>query len=522
MTAPAEVPFTVFLRGNLRDEILAYFRVGLRSMTNPDTQTAFAETEIATATGQGSYFYSDADSVDLVLLTQQRRAQWFADQIRIDRASDEWLYNYHGTQWDLTPLAATGGTGTATANASVGATFVGSTTVPDPAATYGTDTAGLRYQVLSTVVTPGSGIATLTLIGIDTGTETNIASGTVITWSENAPLGSDGEATTTSQFTGGTNVETSAEFASRLLSRIRNKPASGNNSHFRSWARDSSNSVEDAFVYATAFHAGSVLVAITQKRAGVAGPNSRVASTSTISAVTAYITPPGSPVVPPRAYVLVTTVVPQPADAEMQISLSAGSSGGWADVTPWPGYTDGAGTASTVTVLTNQSNFRIYSDTALPTGVTAPQMMVWDEDTSTWEELDVSSVTLFGGSIYSVVLSSPPSFTIAVGDTISPYTARKELIEEAIESYFDSLGPGEVVDTATDLRAHRAARFPPPNEEYPQRAGSAMASRVQENLGVNAADVVVAALSPRTPVVPTEPSAGPALVTVGQVGIYAV
>lgn len=522
MTAPAERPFAVFRRGDLREEILAYFRNGLRGFTNPETQTAFSETEIATATAQGSYFYHEADAIDLVLLTQQSRAFWFADQVRIDRASTEWLTQYHGVLWGEEKLGATGGSGPVHATANPFSVFVGSTTVPDPTAAVATDPAGLRYQVLTTVAADAAGDADLILIAIDTGEATNIADGTILTWSQNAPGSAEPEIEATGPFTGGTDAESDPEFAARLAARIRHKPAGGNWSHFRSWARESSNAVEDAFVFPCAFHAGSVLVCVTQKRAGATGPLARKANSVTLATAIAYLTPPGSPVVPERAMVVVTTFTEEPSDAEIQISMPSGTTTGWADPTPWPGYTDGAGTVSSITNLTTQTNFRIHSDTALPSGVTAPQIMAWNEDESRWEKLNVTSVAAFGGGEYTVTLSQAATFTLVVGDYISPYTARAELIAETIEQYFDSLGPGEVIDLTTDTRAHRAMRFPRPSEEFAMRAGAALGSTVAEALGQNAADVVVAAIAPKNPTLPTQVIDGPNQLVCGKMGIYSV
>lgn len=522
MTIPAERPFAIFKRGDLREEMLAYFRIALREKTNPDTGTAFEETEIATATAKGSYFYDRAEGLDLVLMTQQSAAQWWADQQRIDRSSDESLINYHGGLWGEEKLAATGGSGPVDAIATVGAIFVGSTTVPDPTATVGVDPAGLRYQVFTTVHTPAGGTAELTLVGIDTGTQTNIGTATIITWSDNAPLGAAATATATDNFTGGTDAETSAEFADRMAARVRHKPAGGNWSQFRSWGRESTNSVSDAFVYPCAFHAGSVLVCITQKRGDTEGPLGLQANAVTLGTVTAYLVPPGSPVVPERAFVLVTTFQEEAVDAEIQLSMATGTTSGWADATPWPGYTDGAGTVASITNLSSQTSFRIHSDTSLPTGVTQPQIMVWHETTSRWEKLVVTSVVAFGGNEYTVTLSQAQSPTVAVGDYVSPYTARAELIAETIEQYFDGLGPGEVIDLTTDTRAHRAMRFPRPTEEKPLRAGSAVGSSISEALGQNAADVVVAAMAPKTPTVPTAILDGPYKLVCGKMAIYSV
>jgi hypothetical protein len=159
----------------------------------------------------------------------------------------------------------------------------------------------------------------------------------------------------------------------------------------------------------------------------------------------------------------------------------------------------------------------MHSDTTLPTGVTAPKLMRWNASTSRFEQLQVSNVTSAGGGNYDVVLSAASS--IAVGDYVSPYSAKHLQIALAIESYFDERGPGEVVST-TDERYHRAYRFPEPNEELPMRAGSTITTRLGDALGLTLADSELISASVTTPTVPADPIIGPAQVTLGRVAIY--
>lgn len=519
MTAPAESRFAVFRRGEKREELLAYFRTGLRLLTNPATGAAFTETEIATATAVGSRWYAEADALDLLLLAEQNRGLWLADQVLPDSASTQWLKDYHGDLWDQVYLAATGGSGPVQASALPGTVFIGSSTVGDPAATYGTDPAGLRYQVLVTTATPGSGTAALTLVGIDTGAKTNIAAGTAVTWA-NPPVNAQPKATVTTTFTGGIDAETDADFVKRLKARIRHKPAAGNSAHFRAWARDASNSVEDACIFSCFNHAGSVLVAVLQKRGSGVGPNARIPAVGVLSAVTAYLTPASSPVVPARALVVVVAPVPQSSAGIMQLALPRGLASGWADQAPWPGLAAVSPVVASITVLTNQTHFTMHCDTDLPTGVTAPSLMVWNDATTRFERLLVSSVSGSAGT-YTVVLTSPPTKTLAVGDYISPYSARLDLLGTTIETYFDSLGPGEVIDLAADERAHRAFRFPQPNEELPQRAGASLLTYLLDALGGVAADATLVSMTPTTPSLPADPITGPSLLVAGRMGIYA-
>ncbi|HEY4119834.1 MAG TPA: baseplate J/gp47 family protein, partial [Byssovorax sp.] len=339
MTSPAEREFDFYPRGEKREELLTNFRIGLRQMTNPDTGTPFTETEIATATAAGSRFWIEADAIDLVLLVEQQRAFWLADQVDPERASSAWLRDYHGRLWGEAPLGASGGSGVVTVSGAPLTLFHGSTTIGDPAATTCTDAAGFRYQ-LAQDVGVFLGTADGTLLAVDAGSATNLTVGAELTWT-NPPPGAKSKCVVASDFSGGTDAETDAEFVQRLEARIRRKPGAGNGSHVRTWARTASNAIADACVYACAVHAGSTLVTVLQKRAGVRGPDARIASLSTLLAATKYLVPPGSPVFPARAHVVVTTPVAERVDAALELSMAAGVASGWSDAAPWPTY-DGA------------------------------------------------------------------------------------------------------------------------------------------------------------------------------------
>ncbi|HEY4120898.1 MAG TPA: baseplate J/gp47 family protein, partial [Byssovorax sp.] len=283
MTSPAEREFDFYPRGQKREELLTNFRIGLRQMTNPDTSVPFTETEIATATAAGSRFWIEADAIDLVLLVEQQRAFWLADQVDPERASSGWLRDYHGRLWGEAPLSATGASGVVTISSEPFVVFTGSTTIGDPSAQVCTDPAGLRYQLAAPVSLLLGGSAPGTLLAVDAGRATNLTAGIALTWS-NPPQGSAPTCVVASDFSGGTDAETDAEFVQRLEARIRRKPGAGNGSHVRTWARAASNAIDDACVYACAMHAGSTLIAVLQKRAGVAGPTARIASASTLLA----------------------------------------------------------------------------------------------------------------------------------------------------------------------------------------------------------------------------------------------
>ena len=531
MATPDERKFITFDRGQIRDIILRGFRNRLRSMIDPDTSVLFTEDKIGQITQPGSRFYIEADSIDIVEQAKQASGLYLSGQFRPKWANGEMLETMWGEVWlgENPRLDATGGSGTVSATATPGAIWPGSTTIPDPTAATATDSNGRSYQVLYTVVTPASGTVSLNLKGVDTGVNTNPLKDAKLTWSINSPLSADPECTVTSDpaFSGGFDQETDAELASRIEQDIRHRPASGNNAQNSSWARAASVAVEQGWIYATALNAGSVMVAVTQKRNPSAdppeGPNIRTnPAEGTMLAVTQYMTPPGSAVYPERAYIVVTSPNPQSSDIVLRLSMSVGVVAGWKDVTPWPSYS-ATYPEVIVTSVTSQTEFDVETDAALPgavaslSGDDAPALMLWNEDTSRFEELDVDTVT-DGGPTVTIELNTAPSFTIATGDRLSPYTAQATTIAEACEEYFDSLGPGEVIDS-TDPRYARAVRFPKAVEQYPTRAGEVVLSRVIDALAGVAADATLPYQSRNSPDLPGDIIDGPNMVTLGHVSV---
>ncbi len=526
MTAPTEREFVVYPRGEARELILANYRNGLRTKIDPDTGELFTEDTIRLVTQEGSRFFVFADGLDLALLGGGKRAEFLAQQISHDRASHAFLVNRHAPLWAEEFLPGFSSTGTVAATGTVGTTWVGSTDLPDALATTGTDPAGNRYQVYITGVADANGEAELTLASIDTGDEVNIAVGTKITWT-NPPPGSTPTATViTEDFSGGSPPEDDAAFSARLGSRIAHKPAAGNDAQFRAWAREASVAVLDAFIYPTAFNAGSVLVVPVQKRGASTSPTARLPNAAVIAAVTARVVPPASPVVPPHVRVLVVAPVAAPTNVALLLSLLKGSSVGWADADPFPPYPNGAVDFVEITTVTSQQNVRVTTGTAgqLPGGVAGPiggvSLMVWKATTGSFEVLDVAAVTDLTAGVYRITLNAPASFTLALGDLISPLTLRHAAIALGARNYFDSLGPGEVINLSADPRGVSAFRRPRPSEEYPARAGQSIITDVSEALGSALADATLDQITVAVPAVPSDPSDGPELITLGKLAVY--
>jgi len=106
-----------------------------------------------------------------------------------------------------------------------------------------------------------------------------------------------------------------------------------------------------------------------------------------------------------------------------------------------------------------------------------------------------------------------------VGDKISPFTDRADIIANSVEAYFDTLGPGEAVLT-TSVQYARAARRPIPAVSYPFRAGQGILRYLLSGLGGTAADAELTSISRNEPDIPTNIVDGPNMITFGATNIF--
>jgi hypothetical protein len=534
IATPADREFKVLRAGFVRDSIvLANLREGARALVNPETGNPFTEEEIARATRSPGRWYNEAQALDDYGQGEQRNALYLADQIRFDRATGKWLLDYHGTLWGLSLLSATGGAGPVVASGTPGTIIVGSTTIPDDGAHKARDPAGNLYQAFETAVCDAiTGNVTVTMVAISTGSGTNPPAGTILTWS-NLPPNLQPTATVDDDFTGGTDQETEAEFADRIAAIVQYRPGAGNDSHWRTWAREASNAVEDGFVYPCVLRNGSILVAVTQKRKKARGPLGRIASASTLATHIAYITAPTSPVAPVRSFGIGSTVVSEPSDVVFKLRMQRASRNGWLDAQPFPAF---SATTPFVLHVNSQTDFELlaFGDggklPGQPAGTTlfgaqAPKMMLWNQAKSEWEQLNVQSIadpTAAGGPAFRVLLSSPPSFTLAAQQWVSPAAGRSAIVAQALQQYFDALGPGDFFDVTTDARGARCIRFPSNIEQWPTDVGDLSAQAIVDALGGTAADAELVSASKTTPSYPAAVQNGPNMLTLGNAGIYAL
>jgi hypothetical protein len=502
LSTPADREFKVLRKGFIRDSVvLANFREGLRALVNPETGAKFTEEEIARATRPGSRWYNEAQAIDDYGQGEQRNALYLADQIQLDKATGRWLLNFHGRLWDVSHLEASGGSGLVEVRGTIGTIVLGDTVLNTPGAYKARDPAGNIYQVFTTATVGAFGTVPCVLAAISTGASTNLEAGTVLTWTERDPNMAPTATVLAPGFSGGHDRETDAELVSRIYSIIRHRPGAGNDPNYRAWGREASSAIEDTFVYPTALHAGSVIVTFTQKRGTAKGPLARIPSPSTLATGIAHITPPTSPVVPTRTFVIGTPPASEPCDLVISLGLQRASSSGWRDAQPFP--SNGPDGIAFVVLVSSPTVFRfVCTDATLPgkasgataTGSDVPHIALWNQATSQFVPVIATSIQDLTGGLYEVTHQTP-GLTVTTGQWVSPFIARGALIAEALTGYFDALGPGELFNLETDTRGQRARRFPSANEEWPYRAGATAVTAVLEALGSTSLDGALAYIS---------------------------
>lgn len=532
MITPTDREYQVMPAGYIRDKvILANFRGGLRSKVNPQTGVPFTEDEIALATRPGSRWYREAQAIDDYGQGRQRNALWLINQLREDRASSRWLLEYHAQPLGLNYLLATGGSGFATVTGTPGTVVHGSTVFGAPGVYTARAPNGTVVQVFITGAIDADGSILVTMACVSTGSETNLADGTILTWITRDPNMAP-TCVVTGDFRGGTNRETDTELFLRIRAAKRFKPAIGNDAQMREWGRAASNAIEDAFIYPCAILSGTTVVCITAKRAGAVGPLARIPTLATHATATGYLVPPLSPLLPPRSFVLVVLPVSEPTNLVLKMKLSRGSDEGWADTSPFPKF---HATTPKISSIVSPTVFRITcpGDATLPnlaalataTGDNIPAMMLWDEDTSRFVSIanDVLSVEDLGSNVFEVTTNGVlTEVTPALNMIVCPDIGRRDIIAEAVEAYFDTLGPQEMFDVDNDSRGGRCVRFPEATDEKPYRAGATVATRVIEALGGSSADAVLDFISLTEPTYPSHPSEGPNMLTLGTFGVYPI
>ena len=377
-------------------------------------------------------------------------------------ATGQALYDWATRLGTTAPLPAAGATGAvAFAGAATGATILqGDIITHQPT--------GLRFQCTATgTYTPGQPVP---ITGIDTGPQTDLPAGSVLTWQSPRP-GSAGTALVLIQadgsgLDGGSDIETDDQVRARLDYIAAHPPASGNDAEYQETLIDTSLvAVGQAFTIPCALGPGTTAVMVTL-RPGTPGA-SRIPNPTQLTQLAAIL----AGAMPATDGVFMCALVASAVTVVLEVLWSP-SADGWADASTWPPYLASPNlinAVSNVSSVLSSTAFRLTSPSL--TFATGPQVGqsvgFFDLPNLTFRRKKLLTVVPLAPTFYDVTVDttngiSDTSYTPYSGQPCCPWSDSLNSLIPAVIAYFDTLGPGEQFASFFDpgLRQKRSPPSP--------------------------------------------------------------
>jgi len=269
------VAFTARTRETIRTALLA-------ALT---TRYAAAGKTLAVEYGSDAYWMADVLAVELLQL--ESAAEALSHEILPDESIE--LLDRHAAVYAIirrVPVSAV---------LVVAVTGTPSTTPAIPANSKMSSPSGALFTCQdASVVLDGSGDGTITVVADEGGSASTLAFGTTLTW-VSTPAGLDPTGLVASITTAGEDEETDEELRTRLLDRLRQRPASGNAEDWRDWV-EQCDGIAEAYVYQRLFPGavsgetlGCVTVVAVGPAQGDAVLNSRVVGSTRCNQIEDFI-----------------------------------------------------------------------------------------------------------------------------------------------------------------------------------------------------------------------------------------
>ncbi len=448
-------PLTTRDSATIRDGILRTERSGkiARGVPNPDVSP-------------GSDAYVRAQSIANQLVVVEANAEASANQILPDTSTGE-KFKQTCELYGVYARSAAPSVGPVLHDA------VTSITITAGVNDLLVDGAGLEFTATAGVYAAGVPVL---VTAKDTGSATNHDAGAILRWT-NTPVGATEKAIVdVGGLVNGVDAEDEETTREFLRVVLRDPPTTGNATDVMKAARDSTASVEAAFVYPILRGPGSYGVAVTA--ATTATNKSRTLNGTLVSSVVApYIT--GK--YPEHADAVITNTADVSTDIAIAITIPEaptapvpGPGGGWLNGTAWPAP-DGATTFKcAVTAVASTLQFTVDATTSPLAGVS--QICWW----SPYEDkLYRAKVTAVSGTSGAYVITIDNAFIgITAGCLISPDAVNAEAYFKALIASYAKMGPGEKTSNVSALV--RGFRRPRPSVSWPYTLGAHLTRAVTE------------------------------------------
>lgn len=397
---------------------------------------------------------------------------------------------------------------------------------------------GKRYKTVAPFTVSNGGL--VGIVGIDVGTNTNLAAGEILTWVSPPGFSASTCVVDPGGLTNGTNADNDAALRKRLKARLSAPQNGGAWGAVRSWMTGASAAVYDAFVYPACQGPGTTHAAYT-----VQGTRANNFARAGSSALTQIVAQAVTAQAPEFADATITTVAHVDLSLSFRVTLPAtikegGTGGGWLDnvADRWPMLpVPGGGFVGSVYVSTvNSANsFTLSACGANPvTSGFAPtvgttRIHIWDYTNRTLLSARVVAASTSGGNIYTITTDVALP-TVLAGCMVMPASERAQQYSDRLQSQVALLSPGEKTSN-TDLLP-RAYRHPRSVDGFPSAMTTNQVTDLQQQFseiqniayyatgyGALAAPITVFSLPYDVPTIATVTSP-PNIWRVGNLGFY--
>lgn len=335
----------------------------------------------------------------------------------------------------------------------------------------------MRYQCTTTALYANG--AQVPVLGFDTGPDTNLDAGTELEWSNPRPGCLPSTTVWSEGLTGGREEASDEEYIELIIDQRRNPPASGNDAAYQAFVQNPTNhgvAVQKAFTYPAIVGPGTTAIAFLLRPSTPGG--SRVPSTAQIALVDAALR--GS--FPGDDGIFVLQVAEQATAVALGVTWKTAAAP-FVDAAPWPTWIPGSPVAVDGAVAISASAMRVTTSTTTDAPLVGQTIGVYNAAKARFARKQIASVvTVIAGKSWDLTFdltgnASDGAFVPAAGALVSPWSDSLDSVVPALTSFFDAMGPGELVAIFYD-EGRRQKRQPENPESWPSEVGRQLESRV--------------------------------------------
>lgn len=438
----------------------------------------------------------DASLLAEQLLILHNDAVVIGRSTNVDDTADEALDKKHGEPDGTPRLDPAGASGFGVVEASSG----GTTIFENDEATYAPT--GARYRCTVTNLYLDGGLVPIE--GIDTGPATNLDAGAILTWVSPRP----GCAATCEVYeqsdgaglTGGRDEENDDDYRIRIKAKRANPPASGNDAaYIETIEKYPGIGIQKAFTWPCVTGPGVTAFSFTLRPESPGA--TRIPSSAQLASVRAAL----RALFPGDDGIYAAQLIGEDVSVVLSVTWRRRANG-FADAVTFPAYIPGDMVVVDNAVAPTATSFRLTTGTSTTTPQVGQTIAFYDTANQAFVNKRIGGVSVVSAGLsWDITVdtannASDVAYVPADGDIASPWSDSLNSLVTPVVTYFDGLGPGEMVASFLDPGI-RQRRQPENPEAWPSAVSNRLVTSVLGVAAVNDCELTVPTSLPYAPTV---------------------